>query len=89
MAELDCRTCEWACPELLPSNLDIWELWGVCNTQWRVGMAGPVGLDIPAARELAEVLGLDFSPAMLLRVRALELAALEEMNKPEEAGPPG
>lgn len=35
---------------LRPENLPVLGLWGAVQTQWRTGMAGPIGLDYPGIR---------------------------------------
>ena len=58
---------------LLPENHKAWELFCACSTQWRVGMAGPTGLDYPAVESVMRMLyvkqkhqkdrhGLSFNP---------------------------
>lgn len=44
--------------EVWPENWDAVEVFGALQTQWRIGMAGPTGLDyavLPAVMELFEV----------------------------------
>ncbi len=59
------------------------QLFSRFNTQWRVGMAGPVGLDysvIQADREVARLSDSDLADLMD-RLRVIEFAALEFFNR--------
>lgn len=75
-----CAACEGRCPELLPDNAPAWELWAAVQTQWRVGMGGPIGLDYPAVWLVAETMGVEMHSANLGRIRALEREALNSMR---------
>ena len=79
-----CEGCEWEPPELLPENVEAWELWSYACTQWRMGGFGPVGLDFPAALRLARVLGIRVTPALLGKLRALERAVLKQAREKED-----
>lgn len=70
-AEPACRGCDWN-PELMPENNDAWELWLNIHTQWRAGPAGAIGLDYPAVYQEASLMGIDLSPGLRAKIRALE-----------------
>jgi hypothetical protein len=42
------------------------------QTQWRVGVNGRTGVDYPAVRMVANVLGIEFSPRVLRGIQAIE-----------------
>lgn len=50
-----------------------------------MGGMGAVGLDFPAALQVAEVLGIEATPALLGKLRALERATLKAMREREDA----
>ena len=57
----------------MPDNADAWELLQAGATQLRMsGMGGPVGFDYNALAMLAETLGIDMSPGLWRKVRAVE-----------------
>jgi len=58
-----------------------WALWAASQTQWRVGVGGPIGLDYPAVWLVAESLGIEMHAANLSRIRALEREALNHMRE--------
>jgi hypothetical protein len=51
------------------------------QTQWRVGLSGPIGLDYSAVWLVAESMDIEMHAANLGRIRALEREALEHMRK--------
>lgn len=51
------------------------------STQWRVGMAGPTGLDYAALPAVMDLLGIDDRAAVFDDLRILERAALEELTR--------
>jgi UDP-N-acetyl-D-mannosaminuronate dehydrogenase len=62
---------------LLPENIDAWQLWFLCSTQWRMGPRGPVGLDYNTVMAVADVYGIDMSPATVRKLKALETSILK------------
>jgi hypothetical protein len=46
---------EWI---LRDDNEPAWALWSACRTQWRIGMAGPVGLDYCAVEAAMRMTGV-------------------------------
>ena len=44
-----------------------------------------IGLDFPAVFEIAERLGIEDTPGLILRIKALESAELSRANKSENA----
>lgn len=67
-------------PEDLPPGLEwespIWWLYERVHTQWRVGMAGAVGLDYGPAIELIKAMGWRL-PQALGMLQAIEMGLLE------------
>jgi hypothetical protein len=43
---------------LWPENLLAWQCWMAVQTQWRVGMCGPTGLDYVGVRAFLDLAGL-------------------------------
>lgn len=76
-----CSSCTGRCPDLLPENAPAWGLWAAVQTQWRVGMAGAIGLDYPAVWLVAGTMGVEMHEANLGRIRALEREALTRMRE--------
>ncbi|WP_462407464.1 DUF1799 domain-containing protein [Bilophila wadsworthia] len=57
----------------MPENAEAWELLQAGATQLRMsGMGGPVGFDYNALAMLAETLGIDMTPGLWRKVRAVE-----------------
>ena len=57
----------------MPDNADAWELLQAGATQLRMsGMGGPVGFYYNALAMLAETLGIDMTPGLWRKVRAVE-----------------
>lgn len=57
----------------MPDNAAAWELLQAGATQLRMsGMGGPVGFDYNALAMLAETLGIDMTPGLWRKVRAVE-----------------
>jgi hypothetical protein len=67
----------------MPDNRDAWDLWQAAKTQWRVGMGGLVGIDYTAVRQIAVVLDIDMTPALLYKLRELESYTLQYCMKKE------
>jgi len=53
----------------------------MCATQWRVSMAGRVGLDYNAVFKVAEALAIEITPGLIRKLQALECATLENDMK--------
>ena len=51
-----------------------------CQTQWRVGMRGIIGLDYTSVIEMIKLYSKD-SIAMLENIQIIEAAALQALNK--------
>jgi|TARA_R100000329_G_scaffold65662_2_gene58011 hypothetical protein len=51
-----------------------------CQTQWRVGMSGIIGLDYTSVIEMIKIYSKD-SIAMLENIQIIEAAALQALNK--------
>jgi len=53
------------------------ELFLLLKTQWRVGMAGPIGLDYAGLRAGAAMAGKRLTPALFEDLRQMEAGALD------------
>lgn len=76
---------------LWPEHVPALRLWNDLGTQWRVGMAGPIGLDYTAAEAYCRVEGIRGSQRRerFAELRAMERAALRAWAaERERAGPP-
>jgi len=51
-----------------------------CQTQWRVGVAGIIGLDYTSVLEMIKIYSKD-SIAMLENIQIIEAAALQALNR--------
>jgi len=51
------------------------------GTAWRYGTGGPVGLDWPSVRVIAEAVGVTLDTETVDRLLALERGALRAMHK--------
>jgi len=70
----------------LPENWDVICLFIRVQTQWRVGMSGPVGLDYPAVFEVFRLFEVDnqievFQGLQVLEAKILNLIATEANKK--------
>ena len=62
-------------------NEDAWHLWSLVQTQYRASGFGLIGLDYSTLFELADRFAFDLNPAMLEKIRALEMKVLEGQGK--------
>jgi len=67
----------------MPANRDAWDLWIYSRTQVRSGGMGPIGLDYPAVWQVADILGIPITPALLNKIRILEMEWLKRANAPK------
>jgi hypothetical protein len=76
-------TCPWMtdATSLHPGNVEPWELWLACKTQWRAAGFGLIGLDLPAVKVVAHTLGIQWSASLLQKIQALERYELRQMKK--------
>jgi len=65
---------------LADSNRDVWELWAAVQTQWRGAGMGIIGLDYLAVQQEADRLGIEATPAVMNKLRALEAATLRQVH---------
>ena len=57
----------------MPENAEVWELLQAAATQLRMsGMGGPIGFDYTALALVADSLGVDLTPGLWRKVRAVE-----------------
>ena len=69
--------------ELWPDNVDTINVFRALDTQWRVGVNGPTGLDyavLPAVLRLTAIPRKDW-PDVFAGLRVCEGVALEQMHK--------
>ncbi len=52
-----------------------------CQTQWRVGMSGIIGLDYTSVIEMIKLYLVEDTVAMLENLQVMEAAALQALNK--------
>jgi len=52
-----------------------------CQTQWRVGMSGIIGLDYTSVVEMIKLYLVEDTVAMLENLQIIEAAALQALNK--------
>ena len=52
-----------------------------CQTQWRVGMSGIIGLDYTSVVEMIKLYLVEDTVAMLENLQIMEAAALQALNK--------
>lgn len=69
--------------EILPGNELVYEMFAKLDTQWRVGMNGPTGLDYNVVYLRMDRMGLapDEYDELESDLRTMEIAALNEMRK--------
>jgi hypothetical protein len=61
------------------------QLFIACGTQWRIGMAGPTGLDYVAMAVVARAMGVKLTAARMDGIRVMESEALKVMGKASQA----
>nr|WP_308633623.1 DUF1799 domain-containing protein [Massilia sp. YIM B02443] len=68
--------------EIWPENLQAYELFCAMDTQWRIGMAGPTGLDYAALPMALRMIGAARSDwqQLMADIRVMESAALQAMR---------
>lgn len=66
-----------------PENWPAFTLFADMQTQWRISMGGPTGLDYPALFALMDLHGVapDDKRQLFADVQVLEASALAQMNK--------
>ena len=52
-----------------------------CQTQWRVGISGIIGLDYTSVIEMIKLYLVEDTVAMLENLKIMEAAALQVINK--------
>jgi len=52
-----------------------------CQTQWRVGISGIIGLDYTSVIEMIKLYLVEDTVAMLENIQIMEAAALQVINK--------
>lgn len=70
----------------MPGNAEAWELLQAAATQLRMsGMGGPIGFDYTALALVAESLGVDLTPGLWKKVRAVETVIRANAEKHAQA----
>lgn len=74
--------------ELLPENLQAWEVFVACSTQWLVGFGGATGLNYPAMESVMRMNNIPDQDQqdVFWRVRCIERGALAAMNEKRNHG---
>ena len=67
--------------EVLPENWDAVQMFMRCQTQWRVGMAGPIGLDYGAVNWLLRLYEVEDQRSVLEDLQTMEAAVLMTISK--------
>jgi hypothetical protein len=68
-------------PEFGETEEEFLYVWRYANTQWRVSSMGPVGIDYQAVFKIAETFGVDVDETFIRRLKAIELAEIQDMHK--------
>lgn len=74
--------------ELDPENLQAWEIFNLCATQWRTSMTGATGLDYTALEAVMRLQRVKpkHHPDLFWRVQRLERGALDAMREQASNG---
>ena len=56
-------------------------LWQTVQSQWRVGFAGPTGLDYTAVKVIADTLEIEWNEQLLKHLQILEGAMLKHLSE--------
>ena len=69
--------------ELYPENIEAWQVFNACATQWRIGMAGATGLDYAALESVLRLqrIKTKHHPDVFWRVQRIERGALNAMSE--------
>jgi hypothetical protein len=67
--------------EVWPENQEVVQLFLRCQTQWRVGMAGVIGLDYGVALSLARLSGAADPLKLLDDLQIMEVHAIDLINE--------
>ncbi|MDC8756263.1 DUF1799 domain-containing protein [Janthinobacterium fluminis] len=69
--------------EIFPDNVQVYELFNMMGTQWRVGMNGPTGLDYNVAFHKMDRMALspDDYQVMEIDLRVMENEAMRVMRQ--------
>lgn len=74
-----CKACPR--PVLYDTNVDAFNLFTACLTQFRYGFNGATGLDYVAVKSVAETLEIEYSESVFFKVRVMEDEYLNVMDK--------
>ena len=66
---------------VLPENWESVQMFMRCQTQWRTGMAGPIGLDYGAVEWLLRLYGVEDHRTVLEDLQTMEAAVLMTISK--------
>lgn len=70
----------------MDGNFEAMELLMMTGTQWRVGTRGAYGLDYPAVIQAAAILGIEMTPGLFKKIRAVEHQTLIKLQDQQEKG---
>jgi len=74
-------------PVLYSVNVDAFDLFEACSTQFRVGFSGVTGLDYVAVKLVAKTLKIKFTESIFFKIRVMEKAWLDINSKIKEKEP--
>jgi len=79
--ERDCTGCEHRMPAMPAAGRDIWECLVTCESQVRIGPAGPVSLDWSVLFRVADAKGIPVNDRFFRMTRAFEGALIRIIGK--------
>lgn len=56
----------------MSENMEVYEIWVLCCTQWRSNGFTLFGIDLPAVFQIADIYGIEITPGFILKIKALE-----------------
>lgn len=62
----------------------MWALYEACQTQWRSGGFGVIGLDYPTLFMVADRMSIKVDELMLEKLRQLEFLVLKKQSEPSK-----
>ena len=63
------------------ANIDVWDVWELSATQWRVAMGGAIGMDYCAVKIVAEASSIELTEDILWKVQQLESWTIERLQQ--------
>ena len=68
-------------PEVLEENEQIFSLFNLASTQWRMGPAGITGLNYGVLTEMAKAMNIKVNRFFFEKIKAFETVVLTEIQK--------